>query len=113
MKEYSTEYVECARKVYRNENLYHRAGILFDTFLLMPTEILQAVRNRPADAQPLLPRQERVMNEQLVRELAEREEAALPAGTTLRGDRYVQGLRHHAYAVSGTLHLDLARKEVS
>ena len=115
MKEYSTEYVACAHQVYLNEDLYHRAGILFDTFLLMPTEILQAVRNRPADAEPLLPRQAQAMHEQVIRELAEREEAALDRlpGTELRGDRYVQPLRHHSYAVSGTTHLDLARKGVA
>jgi hypothetical protein len=113
---YSDEYIEHWGRAFVAEDLYHRRGIRFDTFLLAPGEILKAVRALPADAAPLLPRQAQVMHRELVcvvtspRPVATAEAAEaiehqlVPARAELRGDAYIERLRHHAYTVASASH---------
>lgn len=113
---YSDEYIEHWGRTFEAEDLYRRRGIRFDTFLLAPDEILQAVRALPADAAPLLPRQAEVMHRDLVgvvtcpRPVATAEAAEalehqlVPARAELRGDAYIERLRHHNYAVGSDTH---------
>lgn len=134
MHRYTDEYLEYWGHVFATEDLYCRRGIRFDTFLLAPREILAAVAQLPADAEPLLPRQAEVMAAQLWAErgghprsggpqqarssralgrlldgLAELRtvpvadpapEPVLPAAARLAGERYIEPMRHHCYAVS-------------
>lgn len=112
---YSDAYIEHWGRVFKKMDLYHRRGILFETFLMAPEEILAAVRALPVDSAPLLARQAQAMQHTLQQEavapyapqnssiaaMVERAEAELdrmPA--ELRGDRYVEPLRHYAFTTS-------------
>lgn len=97
---YSDEYIEHWGAIFEAERLYEVRGIRFDTFLIAPHEILEAVADLPQQA-PLLPEQAAAMHVDL-------EESLLPADAELRGTGYVQPIRHHTYDVSHDRHRNLA-----
>lgn len=81
------------RGLYETHDLYSRCGVRFDTFLLSPDEILEAVRSADPDMAPLLPSQSAAMHAQVEAEL-------VPHDARLRGGGYMQPMRHHSYAIS-------------
>lgn len=102
MDVFGTEYVDYWREVYENERLYERRGILLETFLLMPQDILDAVAALPPNTPPLLPAQALAMHRQALREAAEQEELACEAlpGHVVRDGRHMQVLHRRAWDIS-------------
>lgn len=99
---YTDEYLNHWGDEFTRRDLFAR-GIRFDTFLLDPRGIIAAVEAVPADQAPLLPRQAEVMHRQAQRDL---EDSLVPATAGLRGEGYMETLRHHSWDVSQSNHLN-------
>lgn len=65
---YSDEYLDYWGDVFVRLGLYPQHGVLFETFLLYPQEIVQACAQHDPHATPLLPRQAEAMHAQMAQE---------------------------------------------
>lgn len=74
-------------------------GILFETFLGYPNEILRALDGR-GDFAPLLPKQRQVFCTLLNEDAIGYEAGMLPPDARLRDCGYTQPMKHHSYASS-------------
>ena len=65
---YPDEYVDYWGDVFVRLGLYEQHGVLFETFLLHPQEIVQACAQRDPHTAPLLPRQAEAMRMQMAQD---------------------------------------------
>ncbi len=93
------EYLDYWGAVFIERDLFHTYGVRFETFVLMPEEIIEAVAQIDLERghSPLLPRQAQAMHEDVFRSFEQRTEALLPRAAELHGQRWIEKLRHHCY----------------
>ena len=106
MTTYPDAYIDYWGEIYTANPVLHRRGILFESFLQAPHELLAAVANGTAlplpdreDFYPLLPAQQRVRDRLVMEEIADALEQRLEQehGPVCRNGRLIEPLRHHAY----------------
>ena len=100
---YSDEYIDRWAEVYLRLGV-KRYGILFETFLRFPEEIVKGIEAE--SFRPLLPSQEAVQarldRAEAAMIQAAHENSLEPRGVCVRGDKLIEPLRHHSFACSRT-----------
>lgn len=97
---FEDKYIEYWSTVYLNNGLAD-LGILLDTFLQYPNEIIRALIKGAHGFRPLLAAQRRVYVQQITADEALSVEAAmLPADARLRDGGYTAPFKHHTYKTS-------------
>lgn len=93
MTTFPDDYIEHWGTVYNNVPAIRERGVLFNTFLLYPDQIMQQVFEE--DAMPLLPMQQVVMHK--VAAADAEHDALIPATAQRRGGSFIERWRHHCW----------------
>ncbi len=105
LRTFADEHIERWGVVYRANPHIARRGVLFETFLLAPAEILAACSSPPVmivSRLGLMPRQRaaqrHIDRDAALQEMGERAIAALAAEAHCANGTWCEKLRHHAWA---------------